>query len=265
MLPPASSPARAALDAARIRRELGARGRPVEVRVAQTTGSTNDDARRAAQLGKPAPAAFFAETQTAGRGRSGARWHSPPGENLYASVLLQPHVEPAEIAPLTLAVGAELAGVLERLAPGRVSIKWPNDLWLDGKKLAGILVEGQIRGERLASVVVGVGVNVATRVFPPELDAIATSLAREGVDVDRNELAVELVDAVLRAEASFVERGIAAWLVRLRALDALRGRRVRVDAVEGLASGIDDVGRLLVEGPDGVHAIFSGHVELVRD
>ena len=213
----------------------------------------------------PQPAAFFAETQTAGRGRSGARWHSPPGENLYASVLLQPHVEPAEIAPLTLAVGAELAGVLERLAPGRVSIKWPNDLWLDGKKLAGILVEGQIRGERLASVVVGVGVNVATRLFPPELDAIATSLAQAGVDVDRNELAVELVAAVLRAEASFVERGISAWLVHLRALDALRGRRVRVEAVEGLASGIDDLGRLLVEAPDGVHAIHSGHVELSRD
>lgn len=253
----------AALDAALIQHELRARGRSVEVRVTASTGSTNDDARHAAQHGTAAPAAFFAETQTAGRGRSGARWHSPPGENLYASVLLQPSVEPAEIAPLTLAVGAELAGVLERLAPGRVSIKWPNDVWLDEKKLAGVLVEGQIRGDRLASVVVGVGVNVATRVFPPELDAIATSLARAGVDVDRNALAVELVDAVLGAEASFVEHGVAPWLGRLRALDALRGRRVRVDAVEGLAAGIDDVGRLLVEGADGTHAIYSGHVELL--
>lgn len=262
---PASSLPPAALDAALIRRDLDARGLPVEVRVAHTTGSTNDDARRAAQLGTPAPAAFFAETQTAGRGRSGARWHSPPGENLYASVLLQPDVEPAEIAPLTLAIGAELAGVLERLAPGRVSIKWPNDLWLDGKKLAGILVEGQIRGERLASVVVGVGVNVATRLFPAELDAIATSLAQAGVDVDRNELAVELVAAVLRAEASFAERGIAPWLERLRALDALRGRRVRIDGADGGAAGIDDVGRLLVETSEGVRAIFSGHVELLHD
>jgi BirA family biotin operon repressor/biotin-[acetyl-CoA-carboxylase] ligase len=246
-------------------RALRARGLSVEVAVTASTTSTNDDARRAAQLGTPAPAAFFAETQTAGRGRSGARWHSPPGENLYASVLLQPTVEPAEIAPLTLAVGAELAGVLDGLAPGRVSIKWPNDLWLDGKKLAGVLVEGQIRGDRLSSVVVGVGINVATRDFPPELGAIATSLARVGVEADRNELAVELVDAVLQAEASFVAHGIAPWLERLRALDALRGRRVRVDDTEGTASGIDDVGRLLVATSGGVRAVFSGHVELLHD
>ena len=178
------------LDAASIASAIAASGgaaRPVVV--ASSTLSTNDDAKVAASTGAPDGAAFLAEMQTAGRGRGGHTWHSPASENLYLSVVVRPRVPAASIASITLAIGVAVADVLAARIGARaaVAVKWPNDVLAGGRKLAGVLVEGQLRGADVSSLIVGLGVNVHATEFPPELAARATSLALLGVgDRDRD-------------------------------------------------------------------------------
>ena len=152
---------------------------PVDVQ--PVTRSTNDDAKAAAAIGAPELSVFAADEQTAGRGRGGRAWHSPLGENLYLSFLLRPGWEPQAAAPFALVVGLAVAEEIDaRLALPRAQVKWPNDVHVDGRKIAGILLEASIREGRLASLVVGVGVDVHAASFPPELSALATSLALLG-------------------------------------------------------------------------------------
>ena len=235
------------------------------VLVVSETGSTNDDAKALAREGAPSGTLVISDAQTAGRGRSGARWHSPPGENLYLSIVLRPPMSPAAVAPFTLVAGLVIAGVIDERTSQAALVKWPNDVHVGGRKVSGILVEGQVRGDALASIVVGVGVNVTTSSFPPPLDGTATSLAMLGArDCDRAGLAaaisVGLVDSVER----FAREGLASFARELAARDALLGRRVRVGDTEGAAMGIDGEGRLLLSTDAGVFTpISSGHVELV--
>jgi BirA family biotin operon repressor/biotin-[acetyl-CoA-carboxylase] ligase len=238
-------------------------GRPLVVR--DVTGSTNDDARAAAAAGAPHGAAFVADAQTRGRGRGGHTWHSPPGENLYLSVLLRPRVPAASVAPVTLAAGVAVARVIEAIAGGRapVWVKWPNDVLAgDRRKLAGVLVEGQLRGDTVASLVVGAGVNVRATSFPPEIAGRATSLALLGCDgLDRSAIAAALIAAIGSAVARFEVDRLASFHDDLARLDGLRGAPVEVAGVRGVAEGIDREGRLLVR-PDGgeVEAVVSGEV-----
>jgi BirA family transcriptional regulator, biotin operon repressor / biotin---[acetyl-CoA-carboxylase] ligase len=256
------------LEPARIERELarlGASiGRPLSV-AAETT-STNDDARRAAAAGAPHGAAFLADAQTAGRGRGGHAWHSPPGENLYLSIVLRPAVAATGLATITLAVGAAVLRVVRRALGGRaeVALKWPNDVFVDGRKIAGILVEGQLRGDRVASVVAGIGLNVRTRSFPPELARRATSLVLAGaVDPDRASSAAALLAEVGSVTSMHEAAGLAPLLAEIRAADFLRGRALEVAGLRGVGDGIDDAGRLLVRDAAGdVHAVASGEVLL---
>jgi BirA family biotin operon repressor/biotin-[acetyl-CoA-carboxylase] ligase len=256
-----------ALDASRIERELDrlgvAVGRPLSV--AASTRSTNDDARRAAAAGAPHGAAFLADEQTAGRGRGEHVWHSPPGENLYLSLVLRPDVPAARIAPLALVAGVAVAravGPLLAVVAREPRIKWPNDVLVDDRKLAGVLVEAQLRGAAVASVVVGVGLNVRTARFPPELEARATSLAALGVvEPDRSLLAARLIAELGRAAAWFGEHGFGSFVEELAARDALRGRPVEAGGVRGVAEGIDAEGHLLLRAVDGGrHAIVAGAV-----
>ena len=255
-----------ALDRARIEEELGRFGSAIgsPLSVAGETTSTNDDARRAAMEGAPHGATFLADAQTAGRGRGGHSWFSPPGENLYMSTILRPRVSPADIAPITLAIGLAVARVVGRClrGAGRVGLKWPNDVLVDGRKIAGVLVEGQLRGDRVTSLVAGIGVNVGTRAFPPELRDLATSLALAGVgDLDRERLAAALVAEVGCVVSAFEAAHLAPMLPEIRALDSLRDREVDVGGSRGLAVGIDDGGRLLVRAASGeVRAVASGEV-----
>jgi BirA family transcriptional regulator, biotin operon repressor / biotin---[acetyl-CoA-carboxylase] ligase len=265
------------LDAAEIERELArlgaSLGRPLSV-VAQTA-STNDDARRAASEGAPHGAAFLADAQTSGRGRGGRAWHSPPGENLYFSVVLRPHLPARSLAPIGLPIGLAVASVVERAlaaragrAPGSpaddVRLKWPNDVLVRDRKLSGILVEGQLRGDSVSSLIVGVGVNVNVRSFPPELADRATSLALLGCGgLSRERLAAELLAALGDTAARFEAEQLAPFAEDLARLDWLRGRRVEVGGAFGIASGIDPEGQLLVQGPDGiVRAVAAGEVSV---
>lgn len=269
------------LDAAAIERELSRLGallgRPLTV-VAET-GSTNDDARRAAAAGAPHGAAFLADAQTLGRGRGGRPWHSPPGENLYLSVVLRPRLPARSVAAIALVVGLAVASVVDRrlaaidrrAAPsGRAAagaqIKWPNDVLVDGRKLSGILVEGQLRGELVSSLVVGVGLNVHATGFPPELAERATSLAMLGDEgASREVLAAELLKALGDVTARFEADQLASFIEELARRDWLRGRRVEVAGVAGIAAGIDPEGHLLIRAEDGaVRAVAAGEVHVIQ-
>jgi len=229
------------------------------------TGSTNDNALLAARSGAPHGSLFVADEQTRGRGRRGNPWLAAPGESLLFSVLLRPKLELSQCSALTLAVGLSLRDAVAPLLTDAAQLKWPNDLYVGGKKLAGVLVESQLQGERLQAVVVGVGLNVSTRAFPEEIAMRATSLARLGAsNLEREALLQAILNAMaLRLEA-YQDTGVAGILDELNAADALRDRRVRVDADEGMGRGLDEQGRLLLEDDAGVvRAIIAGTVELL--
>jgi BirA family biotin operon repressor/biotin-[acetyl-CoA-carboxylase] ligase len=262
------------LDEAAILRAIARRGAALglPLSVVKRTASTNDDARRAALAGAPHGAAFLADEQSAGRGRGGHRWHSPPGENLYLSVVLRPRLPAMAAAPITLACGVAVAHVVERAlvaasAPtAAVQLKWPNDVLVDGRKIAGVLVEGQIRGEALQSLVVGVGLNVRARRFPEEIQGRATSLALLGAEPPREELAADLLAALGEGAARFEGDGLAALAGELARRDWLRGRRVTVGEIAGEAVGLDAEGRLLVRTDDGALCpVVAGEVSVVLD
>jgi BirA family transcriptional regulator, biotin operon repressor / biotin---[acetyl-CoA-carboxylase] ligase len=231
-----------------------------------STTSTNDEAKRAAKDGAPSGSTWVTEQQTAGRGRQGRTWVSPRGENLLFSVLVRVACPPSRLPPIALAAGLAVRDAAATAAPeASPRIKWPNDVLVDGKKLAGVLVEAVTSGSRVQALVIGVGINVHTRTFPQGLSAHATSIAclsREPPD-----RAVLLADVLARFDRDLhvvAARGLGLLRVRLEAADALRGRRVRSDSGdEGVASGVDDDGRLLVRRMDGVVTHWSageGHL-----
>lgn len=256
------------LDALVIERELvrlgASLGRPCSV--IEQTGSTNDDAKRAAAQGAPIGAAFLAEEQLAGRGRAGHAWHSPPRENLYLSVLTRPSMAVDALPKVTLVVGVAVTLALEAyLRGGELLIKWPNDvLAADRRKLAGVLVEASFRGGKLGGVIIGVGVNVHAPAFPPPLADRATSMRLLGArSIDRNQLAAELLAGVGESLARFEREGFDGFLGALARRDALLGQPVCVDEHAGVGAGIDALGRLLIRGATGeLTAIASGEAAI---
>jgi BirA family transcriptional regulator, biotin operon repressor / biotin---[acetyl-CoA-carboxylase] ligase len=254
-------------DAKRFRAESRERkpalGRPLMYQ--PVTGSTNDDALLAARSGAPHGSLFVADEQTAGRGRRGHVWLAAPGESLLFSVLLRPSLELPQVSALTLAVGLALRDVIAPLVSIAPELKWPNDLLVSGKKLAGVLVESQLQGDKLQCVVVGVGLNVATREFPVEIAGTATSLALLGATGQgRESLLVELLDALAKRLDAYGTSGVAGIVSELNAADALRGKHVRVEGVTGVGRGLDEQGRLLIEDDARqIHAVLSGTVELL--
>jgi BirA family biotin operon repressor/biotin-[acetyl-CoA-carboxylase] ligase len=211
------------------------------------TTSTNDRARALALGGAPHGTLVTASAQTAGRGRQGRRWWAPRGRALLLSLVLR---QPPRLLPLVAAVAvAEVAGPQAR-------IKWPNDVLLEGRKLAGILVEARPQ-ERWA--VLGIGLNVAVRPgdLPADLGDGAATLGLEPGDVDAvlGRLLVALEQALDLDEPAVLN----AW----RARDALRGREIAWAGGRGRAAGIDGDGRLVVELPSGGRtALEAGEVHL---
>ena len=228
------------------------------------TGSTNDDALAAARSGAAHGSLFVADAQTAGRGRRGHAWFATPDESLLFSVLLRPELELSQTSALTLAMGLALRDAITPLLASPAQLKWPNDLLVNGKKLAGILVESILQGERLQAVVVGVGLNLESRTFPEEIAARATSMALLGAaPLDREALLRSVLDALALRLTAYRLRGVAGILDELNAADALRGQLIRVDTVSGIARGLDAQGRLLIEDDAGrTHAILAGTVEI---
>ena len=208
----------------------------------RSVGSTNAKARELAEQGAPHGTLVTASEQTAGRGRQGRSWLTPPGSAIAASVILRSF---DDLLPLRAGLAvADLAG-------DGAQVKWPNDVLLDGRKVAGILVEA--RAPEWA--VVGIGVNVTS--VPAEVADIATSLGREDIEAALEELMAAL-DARLAQTAAEV-------VAALRERDALLGRRLRWDGGEGEGAGIDSSGALLVDTASGTTALSSGEVHLLTN
>jgi len=233
-------------------------GRPrVHYRV---TDSTNERAKDLALRGAPHGTIVTAGEQTAGRGRQGRTWVAPPGSALLLSVLLR-DLGKAQ-AHLPLAAALAVCDACERAAPVSCRIKWPNDVWIDGRKVAGILIEGR---PQEGWAVLGVGVNVSTREgdFPPELRDIATSLgaASGRASAPASDDLLALLTESLETRLSDKPKAIvAAWRER----DALEGRKVQWQSGEGVADGINEDGALIVQTPSGRVFLDAGEVHLRR-
>jgi BirA family biotin operon repressor/biotin-[acetyl-CoA-carboxylase] ligase len=204
-----------------------------------------------ADTGAPHGTVVTADQQSAGRGRQGRTWFAPPGSALLYSAIAR-ETEPGERPLLPLAVPLAVAEAAESLAPVRCEVKWPNDVWIEGRKVAGVLIEGKPG----SWAVVGVGLNVAVPEFPEELRATATSIGHdttvEAALAALNERLADWIDAdPNQVREAFAER------------DALRGREISWEGGSGVAAGIDDVGHLLVAlSGGGTIALGAGEVHL---
>jgi BirA family biotin operon repressor/biotin-[acetyl-CoA-carboxylase] ligase len=232
----------------------------------RTLTSTNDRARELRAEGAAHGTVVLAEQQTAGRGRQGRGFHSPPGENLYFTVLLRPNLPFAQLMPLTAFAGVAVCEGIAAATGQTPRCKWPNDVLLGGKKLCGILAETVTSGGGTPDVLLGIGINVNTRRFPPELRDRATSLRLEtGRDMDRE----TVLQAVLARLDALHDGGLsdrrADWLDRYRSLCDTPGSRVNVTqgsvTRQGLALYVDENAALRVRFDGGAEeTVLSGEV-----
>ncbi len=220
--------------------------------------STSRYLKREARNGAPAGRVVVAARQTAGYGRRGRAWHSPPGCNLYFSVLLRPELDFFIAPQLSLVAAAALKLALDEDCPG-LQIKWPNDLYAGESKLAGILAEMEPGTAGPAFVVLGIGLNVnaGRDDFPPELRDQATSLKIvSGRDFALGALLTVILERLAELEKDFLRHGLAGGIAALiNANFHLAGREVILvsgeNEIRGRALGIDDAGRLRLATPGG--------------
>jgi BirA family biotin operon repressor/biotin-[acetyl-CoA-carboxylase] ligase len=238
------------------------------------TGSTNSDAMAAARSGAPHGAVFFADEQTAGRGRGDHVWHSAAGEGLYLSVLLRLNLPPAFLPLLPLAAGLAAADAIGAVTGLVVDLRWPNDLLLGPRKTGGILVEAQSQAQPEAAAsgfaVVGIGINVHQRSFDPGLATPATSLDIEagyvfGQRTSRQALLTGLLKSLERETSVLLDpamRGTIPARVE-EASTWVRGRLVEVHGPHtytGTTEGLDEHGFLLLRTKQGVVQVQTGGI-----
>ena len=240
-------------------------GHSLDVR--PSTASTMDDAAKAAAAGAPDGHVVLADTQTRGRGAHGRSWASPAGTDLYFSVVARPNIQTADAALVTLAVGLGVCDVAASLAPDRQArVKWPNDVWLDGKKCAGILVESRTMGNTIDAVIIGVGLNVNRLKWPVELADIATSLRaeRDPQDVlDREQVFAQTLSAMHGWVDRLVRDGAKVVVDALEPRLAMVGEQVRWQDGTGTFLGIDPQGAARVSTEDGEMRLRAAHLERV--
>ena len=245
-------------------------GRWRDVRWLAETDSTQRVARELARDGAAEGTVVIAEAQSAGRGRLGRTWHSPRGVNLYCSIVLRPALPPAAVPQVALVAGVAVAAALAETAGCTPRIKWPNDVLVDGRKVAGALTEMEAEVERVQHVILGIGVNLnaAQSAFPPELRDRATSLfLATGRKVDRAAVTGRLLAALEARYGRFLEGGFEAVRPEWESYSCLTGTDVRVASpdgeVAGRVLGLDADGALRVARPDGTSTrIIAGEVTL---
>ncbi len=247
-----------------------------------TIDSTNLHAVEAANNGAPDGHVYIADEQTAGRGRGGHTWHSTAGDGLYVSVIVRPAMDLAQALWISLSTGLAVQRAIHETTGLTPDIRWPNDILLGSpetgiRKAGGILVEtASTHTAKLKYAVIGIGINVNHASFPPELEALATSLRREASitgqpskNISRETLLYHLLlalDEEIRAlESELSGQSAPSLLARFTQVSTwVRGKRVRVDesgGYTGLTAGLDERGFLLVNGDDGIlHTVLSGGV-----
>ena len=277
MHPTASAPADAVpahrqIDPIRLQAALDAAPRDWSLDIVEETGSTNTDLLQLVRTRTDrTPLCRLAYLQTAGRGRQGRPWAGSP--SLTFSLAYPFPFDPQALSGLSLVCGLALAhGIVDytAVAPGRIQVKWPNDLEVNGRKLSGILIETARAGSTLWAVI-GIGLNLSR---PPGIEAAlgrpiacVDDLMPAGQALDSTALFAALLNQLASALALFAQAGLPAHRTAWEALDAYRGRAVRLlrdqqVVLEGIARGIDDRGQLLVETATGVQAVMSGEVSL---
>ena len=211
--------------------------------------------------------ACVAEYQQAGRGRRGRKWFSPFGANLYLSMYWRLEQGPAAAIGLSLVIGIVMAEVLRDLGASQVRVKWPNDLYLQDRKLAGILVELTGKTGDAAQIVIGAGINLAMRQV--ESDVINQgwiNLQEAGIAIDRNTLAARLINELRAALELFEQEGLTPYLSRWEKLDNFINRPVKLiigdKEIVGISRGIDAQGALLLEQDGAIKAWMGGEISL---
>jgi len=256
----------------------GARARwlGAEIHHLEETDSTNRVAMELARAGAAHGTAVIAEAQTAGRGRLGRSFFSPPHRNLYVSLVLRPQLDAADAPALVLAAAVAVAECAARLldSPQAVEIKWPNDVLVRGRKTSGILMElGQEPGA-LPFLILGIGVNlnVDREEFPDEFQERATSLSAErGERVDRVAFTRDLFGTLEDVLDAHADKGLPGFRDRFEAYFRMRGRHIRIadlsgNETAGRALGIDADGALRVERDDGrQERVLAGDVTLAKE
>ena len=234
----------------------------------ESVDSTNDIARDLAVAGASEGLCVISRAQTAGRGRQGRSWSSPPGEGLYLSIVLRPEVEAANSALITLGAAVAIAETLRLDFHTAGDIKWPNDVLVNGRKICGILVEAAIDGDRLQYAVMGIGVNLAQRSFPDEIKNTATSIFLETGRVIETD---EFVKAMLARLETWYRTALqepARVISRWQELSSsVRDCRVFVESgdgyIEGVTRGLTPSGALVIYLPNGDRReITSGEVRV---
>ncbi|EIC00362.1 MULTISPECIES: bifunctional biotin--[acetyl-CoA-carboxylase] ligase/biotin operon repressor BirA [Pantoea] len=215
----------------------------------------------------PSGAACIAEYQQAGRGRRGRQWFSPFGANLYMSMYWRLEQGPAAAMGLSLVIGIIMAETLRSLGADEVRVKWPNDIYLNDRKLAGILVELTGKTGDAAQIVIGAGINLAMRTADAsQINQGWINLQEAGVTVNRNELAARLINRLREALPLFEQEGLAPFVTRWAALDNFINRPVKLligeREVHGIARGVDSQGGLLLEQDGEIKAWVGGEISL---
>lgn len=232
--------------------------------------STNLEALRQARKGADEGSCIVARQQTAGRGRQGRMWTSPIDEGLYLSVVLRPKIEASALPLISLAAAVGVHDTLAELGL-RPDIKWPNDILVNGKKISGILAETSESGRGLA-VVVGIGINLTSASFPPDIKDVATSIENE---LGKSVPASELESTLLRHLAGLYEElaatnGSATILIKWSARSSYAtGKNVRVslpsESITGMTDGIEPDGAVRIRTDDGsVRIVHAGDVQRLR-
>lgn len=234
----------------------------------ETIDSTNTCARALAGCWAAEGTVVFAEEQTAGRGRLGRSWNSSPGDNLTFTIVLRPSLPPTSLNLLPLLTAVAVAEAIERFCGVKTECKWPNDLLIGGRKVAGILLESSFKQEMVEYVVIGIGLNVNQTEFPPEIAARATSLrVASGASVDRpglfREIMTCLEDRYDRLAVEGYDSIVPLWLHR----SPMLGRRIEVSqdgaVFTGVVRGIGAEGSLLLETAGQVRGLVAGDVTIL--
>lgn len=243
-----------------------------ELKYFDQTDSTNTALKQLASESAPEGTAVVADCQTAGRGRLGRSWTSAPGKGIWMSVLLRPRLHPSVVQSLTLATSVAVCRALEAMKIPEMGIKWPNDILVGGKKVCGILTELSAEADRVAWVILGIGLNVnqLAEDFPQEILSTATSLrisGKTGAVIDRSRVAAEILNCLEEVYEMFILKG-SSWIVEeWKRWNLTLGKMVRLSSRNGeftaLAYDIMPDGKLIVKKEDGTtQEVLSGEISL---
>lgn len=236
-------------------------GRELKIIIYPTIDSTNNEAKRLIANGLEGVALIIADEQSGGRGRRGRGFFSPAGAGVYMTLVLRPRVSMSEAASLTTAAAVAVALAVERLSGKHVEIKWVNDVYLEGRKICGILTEaiGDFESGSVQSVLVGIGINMYSCEFPEEIRERAASLCTGTMGINRNEMIAAVTNEVMRL---YADLGDKSYLKPYREHSMVIGREVDYyendKPVRAFALDVDDTGALIVKNEDGSIKTLSG-------